>query len=55
MKNEPDVVVQSDQEVENEFHIKSLNDEYNQFYEMITSIILSQYDTEENDEELFEV
>ena len=45
----------SDQEIETDFIIPYLNDDYSKFYEMITSIVLLQNSSEEDDEEMFDV
>jgi len=55
-KNEADESINIDQEIENEFKVQSLNEEYSKFYEMITSLILlKNIDCQEDDDELFEV
>ncbi len=54
-RNDSDDLMNSDQEIETDFVISYLNDDYNKFYEMITSIVLLQCSSEEDDEEMFEV
>ena len=47
-------LLNNDIELENElFYGSALNNEYKQYYDMITSIILQQYESKDHDEELF--
>lgn len=54
-KNDLEETISSEQDVESEFIITPLNEDYNKFYETITSVILMTYESQENEEELFEV
>lgn len=40
-------------DIENEIFSTKLNDDYKEYYEMTTSIILGEYDSTENDDSLF--
>ena len=55
-KNDSDESINIDQEIENEFKVQSLNEEYNKFYEIITSLILLKNDDcQEDNDEMFDV